>query len=100
MIQREPHTCWHNMKFDYVKHDVEEFAYDLKFLSKVIGLSDEQVLEYFKEFFHPKIESYSSLRKISVIDMEIFTHLKAYLRKRNFTLYILRHHIRDGHMKP
>ena len=42
------------MKFDHTKHDVEEFAYDIKALVKMIGISDEQVQDHFKEVFSTK----------------------------------------------
>ena len=40
---REQCTYWHCMRFDHTKHDIEQFAYDLRILGKVIGMSDEQV---------------------------------------------------------
>ena len=48
---REQCTYWHNMKFNYPKHDVEQFGYDKKVFGKMIGMSDEQILEHFRELF-------------------------------------------------
>ena len=53
---KEQHKYWQDMKFDHNKHDVEQFAYDLKVLGKMLGMSDEQLLENFKEAFPFKIE--------------------------------------------
>ena len=39
------------MKFDHTKHDIELFTCDLKVLEKITGMSEEQVLEHFKESF-------------------------------------------------
>ena len=35
----------------------EQFAHDLKVLCKMIGMSEEHILDHFKELFPPKIES-------------------------------------------
>ena len=45
----------HNMKFDHTKYDAEQFTYDLKGLGELIGMSDEWVLEHFKEAFLQKL---------------------------------------------
>ena len=45
------------MKFDHSKHDVEKFAYDLRVLGKMIGITDKQVLKHSREAFPPKFES-------------------------------------------
>ena len=44
------------MKFDDSKHDVEQFAHYLKGLGKMVGMSNEQVLEDFKVAIPPKIK--------------------------------------------
>ena len=45
-------TYWQKMKFHHSKHDVEQFVHDfIKVLHKIIVMSDEQVLEHFKEVF-------------------------------------------------
>ena len=64
---REQQTYWHDMKFDHTKHDIEQFAYDLKVLGKMIEMSDEQVYEYFKETFPAQIEA--QLLEIEDIDV-------------------------------
>ena len=46
------------MKFDHIKHDIEQFAYDVKEGGKMITISDDPILEHFKEPFLLKIESY------------------------------------------
>ena len=51
-------TYWQNMIFDHNKHDVEQFTYELGVLGKIMGLSDERVLENFKEAFPSKIEAH------------------------------------------
>ena len=38
-------------------HDLEQFAYDLKVLGKMIGMSDEQIPEHFRESFPSKLKS-------------------------------------------
>ena len=38
-----------NIKSIHNNYDVEQFAYDLKVLGKMIGMSDIQILEHFKE---------------------------------------------------
>ena len=43
------------MEFDHNKHDVEQFAFDLKVLGKMICMSDEQVLGHINESFPLKI---------------------------------------------
>ena len=43
------------MKFNHKKHDIEQFAYDLKGLGIMIGMSDEQVIEHIKGAFPPTI---------------------------------------------
>ena len=53
---RKQHSFLHNNKSDHI-HDVEQFAHDLKVLHKIIGMSDEQILEHFKEAFPTKIEA-------------------------------------------
>ena len=45
------------MKFVHNKHNVEQFAHDLKPLGKMIVMSGEQVLEHFREVFPPKLSS-------------------------------------------
>ena len=45
------------MKHDHTKHDIEQISYDLKELGKIIGTSDDQILEHFKESLPPKTES-------------------------------------------
>ena len=57
------------MTFYHNKHNVEQFAYDLKVPGKIKKMLGEQVLEHFKESFAPKIESY--LLKINDIDTAI-----------------------------
>ena len=42
------------MKWDHIKHDIEQFPYDLKILGKMTGMPDEQVLKYFSDHFHNK----------------------------------------------
>ena len=37
-FHREQCTNWHNMKFDHTKHEVEQFAYGLKVLGKILGM--------------------------------------------------------------
>ena len=44
------------MKFHHTKHEIEQFACDLKILGKMIDMSDEHILEHFKESFPPKLE--------------------------------------------
>ena len=44
------------MKFDHTKHDIEQFAHDLKVLGKMTGMSNEQVLEHFTKVFPSNIE--------------------------------------------
>ena len=39
------------MKYYHNKHVLETFSYDPKGLGKMIGMSDEQVLEYFQKPF-------------------------------------------------
>ena len=39
------------MKFNNNKYDVEQFAYDLRVLNKMIGMSDKQI---FKDSFLPQ----------------------------------------------
>ena len=41
-----------NMKCNHTKHDIEQFAHELKVLGKMMGISDEQELEYLKRNFH------------------------------------------------
>ena len=48
-VQREQWTYWQNMEFDHTKHDIEQFACDLKEIGEIIGMSDDQILEHFKE---------------------------------------------------
>ena len=55
------------MKIIHTKHDLEQFAYAIKDVGKIIGMSDEKVLEHFKEVFPPKIEA--QLIEIDDIDM-------------------------------
>ena len=49
------------MKFDQTKYSVEQFAYDQKILGKMIGMSDIQVLEHFKEVI-PTIDRSPAVR--------------------------------------
>ena len=51
---REQCTYWQNMDFGHQKHDVQQFAYDLKVLGNMREMSDEQIPENFKEAFPPK----------------------------------------------
>ena len=44
------------MRPNHTKNDMEQFAYDLQMLGKMICMSNEQVLEHFKEAFLAKIE--------------------------------------------
>ena len=44
---------------DHTKENIEQFIYDLSKLRKMIGMSGNLSLEYFKELFLPKIESQS-----------------------------------------
>ena len=45
------------MKYNHTKHVIQQFVYDLKVPGKMIGLSDEPVIDHFKEAFPHKIES-------------------------------------------
>ena len=44
-----------NKTFDHDKHEIEQFTYNVHALGKMKGMSDEQVLEHFKEAFPPKL---------------------------------------------
>ena len=34
------------MKYDYIKHDVEQFAHSLQVIENVLGISDWQILQH------------------------------------------------------
>ena len=53
------------IKFNHTKHDMEQFTYNLKVLGKMIGLSNKQVLEHFKEALPPKIEAQLQLEVLT-----------------------------------
>ena len=57
------------MKFDHTKHDIEQLDYVLKVSDKVIGMSNEQTLEHFKEVFTSKIKL--QLLEIEDIDLAL-----------------------------
>ena len=42
---QEKWEYWENKKFDHNKYDMEQFAYGLKVMGKMIGMSDEQNIE-------------------------------------------------------
>ena len=49
---------------------MQQFAYDLNILSKMIGMSDDQVLEHLKEAFSPKIKT--QIPQIDDINIAIY----------------------------
>ena len=57
------------MKCDHSKHVLVWFAYNLKILHMIIGMSDGQDLEHFKDAFPPNIEA--QLLQIGDMDTEI-----------------------------
>ena len=57
------------MKFNHNKHDVEQSAYDIKVLGKIISMINEQILEDLKESFQTKIKA--QLREIGDTDVTI-----------------------------
>ena len=68
-MQKECHIYWHNMKSNKPKYNIEQFAYDLEVLRKMIWLSDGQILEHFKKSFPLKVEI--QLYDIKDIDIPI-----------------------------
>ena len=54
------------MKVNHKKYDVEQFAYDLKALWKIIGMSDKEILEHYKGSF-PQKENFNSLQLMTLM---------------------------------
>ena len=50
-ILREHYTHWHSIKFGHNKTDVEQLAYCLHVLGKVIGISDNHILNISRNHF-------------------------------------------------
>ena len=53
----EQHTYLQNMKPLHNIHDMDEFLYNLEVLGKMIQMTEEQMLQYYKDTFLPKNET-------------------------------------------
>ena len=55
--ERDLNCAWNKLTFNADQHTVEEFAQELDLLAALIGATNAQIIDKFKECFPPEIES-------------------------------------------